>query len=116
MFYSFDTTTTVKEKDRGKWWCDRDLVKIIELKANNLCEALEKYRQIVNDGTGIQISKNAIQQKENMYSDSRSFGKNHQVGYVLTGSTYFENNNGDMIKKFVDLWIEIRTITYPSFE
>lgn len=64
MLYSFKTSTTLKEKDRGKWWLDDDLVKTIELDASNLREALEKYRQVVNDSYYVQISKNAIKKKE----------------------------------------------------
>lgn len=64
MLYSFKTSTTLKEKDRGKWWLDRYLVRTIELEASSLCEALEKYRQVVNDTYCVQISKNAIQKKE----------------------------------------------------
>lgn len=115
MFYSFETTTTLKEKDRDKWWCNNDLVTRIELEANNLSEALEKYRQIVNDKTCVQISENAMQKKENMFTDRRFGGRSNQIGYVITGSTYFERENGDLVNKFIDLWVEIRTITYPSF-
>lgn len=116
MFYSFDTSTTVKEKDRGKWWLDKDLVRTIELEASSLCEALEKYRQIVNDRTDVRISKNAMQKKENMFIDRRFGERSKQIGYVITGSTCFERENGDLVNKFIDLWVEIRVITYPSFE
>ena len=64
MRYSFKTSTTLKEKDREKWWLDDDLVKTIELEAGNLCEALEKYMEIVNDGYYVHISKNAIQKNK----------------------------------------------------
>lgn len=116
MFYSFDTSTTLKEKDRGKWWLDKDLVRTIELEASSLCEALEKYRQIVNDRTDVQISKNAMQEKKNMFIDRRFGERSKQIGYVITGSTYFKRENGDLVNKFIDLWVEIRVITYPSFE
>ena len=114
--YSFNTSTTVKEKDRGKWWLDNDLVKTIELEAISLCEALEKYRQIVNDRTDVRISKNAIHKKENMYMDIKPGGRSKQIGYVITGSTCFEREDGGFVNKFIDLWVEIRVITYPSFE
>ena len=116
MLYSFNTSTTVKEKDRGKWWLDDDLIKTIELDASNLREALEKYREIVNDGYYVKISKNAIQKREKMFIDIKTVGGPKQIGYVITGSTYFERENGDLVNKFIDLWVEIRVITYPSFE
>ena len=115
MFYSFETTTTLKEKDWDKWWCNNDLVTRIELEANNLSEALEKYRQIVNDKTCVQISENAIQKKEPMYRDCGVGNRSQQVGYVITGSTYFEYENGDLVKKYIDLWVEVRIMTRPSF-
>ena len=116
MRYSFNTSATVKEKDRGKWWLDDDLVKTIELEASNLMEALEKYREIVNDREYVHISKNAIQKKEKMFIDRRFGERSKQIGYVITGSTCFERENGGFVNKFIDLWIEIRVISYPAFE
>ena len=116
MRYSFNTSTTLKEKDREKWWLDNDLVKTIELDASNLCEALEKYRKIVNDTYCVQISKNAIQKKEKMFQEIKPGGPSKQIGYVITGSTCFEREHGGFVNKFIDLWIEIRVISYPAFE
>lgn len=116
MLYSFNTSTTLKEKDREKWWLDKYLIRTIELEASNLCEALEKYRQIVNDRTEVQISKNAMQKKGNMYIDRRFGERSKQIGYVITGSTCFQRENGDLVNKFIDLWIEIRVVSYPAFE
>ena len=116
MLYSFKTSTTLKEKDLGKWWLDDDLVKTIELDASNLSEALEKYREIVNDTDYVQISKNAIQKKEKMFMEIKPGGRSKQIGYVITGSTCFERENGDLINKFIDLWVEIRIVSYPALE
>lgn len=119
MLYSFNTSTTLKDKDREKWWLDYDLVKTIELDASNLSEALKKYREIVNNMYYVHISKNAMQKKEKMFMDIKPEGRSKQVGYVITGSTYFERENGVFVKKFIDLWVEIRVIrvtSYPIFE
>lgn len=116
MIYSFNTSTTLKEKDREKWRLEDDLVKPIELDASNLCEALEKYMEIVNDGYYVHISKNAIHKKQNMYMDIKPGGPSKQIGYVITGSTSFERDNGGFVNKFIDLWIEIRVVSYPAFE
>ena len=116
MLYSFNTITTLKEKDREKWWLDDDLVKPIELDASNLCEALEKYREIVNDREYVHISKNAIHKKEKMFQEIKPGGCSKQIGYVITGSTWFEREHGCFVNKFIDLWIEIRVISYPAFE
>ena len=114
--YSFNTSTTLKEKDRGKWWLNNDLVRTIELEAISLCEALEKYRQIVNDRTDVRISKNAIHKKEKMFQEIKPGGPSKQIGYVITGSTSFEREHGGFVNKFIDLWIEIRVVSYPAFE
>ena len=116
MIYSFNTSAALKEKDREKWWLDEDLVKTIELEANNLMEALEKYREIVNDTYDVQISKNAMHKKENMYMDIKPGGRSKQIGYVITGSTSFEREHGGFVNKFIDLWVEIRVVSYPAFE
>ena len=116
MIYSFNTSATLKEKDREKWWLDYDLVKTIELDASNLCEALEKYQQIVNDRTDVRISKNAIQKKQKMFIEVNPGGDSKQIGYVITGYTSFERENGGFVNKFIDLWVEIRVISYPDFE
>ena len=115
MIYSFKTSAALKEKDREKWWLDYDLVKPIELDASNLREALEKYMEIVNDTYYVQISKNAIQKKEKMFQDIKP-GVSKQIGYVITGSTSFEREHGGFVNKFIDLWIEIRVVSYPAFE
>ena len=116
MRYSFNTSTTLKEKDREKWWLEDDLVKQIELDASSLREALEKYMEIVNDGYCVHISKNAIQKKEKMFQEIKPGGPSKQIGYVITGSTYFERDNVGFINKFIDLWVEIRVISYPTFK
>lgn len=116
MLYSFKTSTTLKEKDRGKWWLDYCLVKTIELEASNLYDALDKYRQVVNDMEIVQISKNAIQKREKMFMEIKPGGHSKQIGYVINGSTCFQRDNGDLVNKFIDLWVEIRVITYPTFE
>lgn len=116
MLYSFKTSATLKEKDRGKWLMDDGLVKTIELDASNLSEALEKYMEIVNDEDYVHISKNAIQKREKMFMETKPGGQSNQIGYVITGSTCFERENGDFINKFIDLWIEIRVVSYPAFE
>lgn len=116
MRYSFNTSATLKEKDQEKWWLDKDLVKTIELDASNLSEALEKYMEIVNDRTDARISKSAIQKRQNMYIDIKPGGCPKQIGYVITGSTCFEREDGRFINKFIDLWIEIRVVSYPAFE
>ena len=48
--------------------------------------------------------------------DIKPGGQSKQIGYLITGSTCFERENGGFINKFIDLWIEIRIVSYPVFE
>ena len=47
--YIFKTTATMKEYNCKKWWIDSDIVGEIRIAAENVREALEKYRAIVKE-------------------------------------------------------------------
>lgn len=51
-----------------------------------------------------------------MFINIKPGGGSKQIGYVITGSTCFQRDNGDLVNKFIDLWVEIRVISYPTFE
>lgn len=38
-----------------------------------------------------------------------------QVGFVITGKTEFQRDNGEWVTQFIDLWVEILTITETKF-
>ena len=88
MKYYIRTQTTVKERDRGKWWMDSDMICPKTIEADNLPQLLELYREAVSDM--VSISDNAIKNKNAMYIDLPN-GEYKQVGYVITGKTYFED-------------------------
>ena len=111
MTYLFRTVTTMKQHNKNKWYIDSDIIKDIEINAGSLNEALKKYADIVQDKFYINISKSAIKNRAGMYCDTAN--GTIQTGYVITGSTDFENNY-KWIKQYINLWIEVLNISYPA--
>ena len=113
--YIFKTVTTMKEYNKKKWWIDSDIVPEIRIIAENLKEALHKFRELVYKKSGIEISDNAIKNKEVMFADSPEGVT--QVGYVITGKTEFEDrDNYRWSTQYVDLWVTILTVINTDFE
>ncbi len=110
--YLFKTTATMKDKDRGKWWIDGNIINDKYVHAETIQDALKQYADIVDDY--VSISNNAIKNKQPMYIDTKD-GKTQQVGYVITGKTPFDNGHGKWIEKYIDLWIDISILTIPKF-
>lgn len=104
--FLFRTDTTMKPHNRGKWWIDRDIIPEVKIDAVNLKEALKIYTEYASDH-GINISKNALQLKQPMFRDTKT-GTTEQVGYVITGSSDFrDDDTGKWSKQYVDLWVGI---------
>ena len=111
--YLFKTTTTMREYNEDKWWIDPNIVKDKYINAENLNEALKEYKDLV-ETVYITISDNAIKNKTPMYVDTKD-GKSKQIGYVLTGKTDFQDDQGNWISQYIELWVEILTITETNF-
>ena len=63
----------------------------------------------------IDISRNAIKNKSEMFIDTTSGPK--QIGYVITGKTEFEKGNrAGWSTQYIDLWVEIITVIETDFE
>ena len=116
MKYYVRTQTTVKERDRGKWWMDNDMICPKTIEADSLPQLLELYREAVSDM--VSISDNAIKNKNAMYIDLPN-GEYKQVGYVITGKTYFEDRDTNYSKEhYIDVWIhidELRDVNFSDF-
>ena len=109
MKYVFDTITTMKHHNNKKWWIDRGIVPQIKVDADNLNDALELFREIVNSKYGVEISENALKTKSPMYIDDEN-GDARQIGYIITGSSLFDRGDySGYSKQYVDLWTEIYT-------
>lgn len=84
MNYIFKTTATMKEYNNKKWYIDGGIVSDMRIDADSVENALEIYRERVEEKHYINISKNAIKNKSEMFVDL-SDGSAKQVGYVITG-------------------------------
>lgn len=112
--YLFKTTATMKEYNNKKWWIDSNIVSDKYINAENLNEALEKYKNLVEKKDYITISNNAIKNKNPMYVDTTD-GNTKQVGYVITAKTEFQDDNYKWSTQYIDLWVSILTIEETEF-
>ena len=110
MRYTFDTTATMKPYNNKKWYICGDIVRRKTIEAKNLSEALKKYQDEVTNKDYITISDTALKRKSPMFIDTAEGAK--QVGYVITGSTDFDDNGRGWVKQYIDLWV---TITQSVF-
>ena len=113
--YIFETTTTMKPYNNEKWWIDSDSVRDVRIQAENIEDALMKYKSRVYESSCIDISNNALKTKEPMYVDTQDGVK--QVGYVITGKTCFEDrDNYKWSEQYINLWVTILTVVNTDFE
>ena len=116
MNYIFKTTATMKEYNNKKWYIDGGIVSDMRINADSVENALEIYRERVEEKHYINISKNAIKNKSEMFVDLSNGGGVKQVGYVITGKTEFDR--GDYTgysTQYIDLWITILTVVDTVF-
>lgn len=69
MNYIFKTTATMKEYNNKKWYIDGGIVSDMRINADSVENALEIYREQVEEKHYINISKNAIKNKSEMFAD-----------------------------------------------
>lgn len=115
MNYIFKTKATMKEYNNKKWYIDGGIVSDMRINADSVENALEIYREQVEEKHYITISKNAIKNKSEMFVDL-SNGSIKQVGYVITGKTEFDK--GDYTgysTQYINLWITILTVVDTVF-
>ena len=115
MNYIFETTATMKEYNNKKWYIDGGIVSDMRINADSVENALEIYREQVEEKHYINISKNAIKNKSEMFVDL-SDGSVKQVGYVITGKTEFDRGDySGYSTQYIDLWITILTVVDTVF-
>lgn len=112
MKFLFKTTATMKEYNCKKWWIAADIIREIQVDAENITEALEKYRNIVQERDYISISNNAIKHANAMYQDTPDGGA-VQVGFVITAKSDFDNNGRGWVEQYIDLWVSVHVISNP---
>ena len=114
--YRFETTTTMKSYNREKWWIDAQIVRPIEVQADSVTEALNLWRNIMQERDYIEISRNAMRTKNPMYQGYKD-GRTEQVGYVITGKADFDKGDyTGYTKQYIELWVHITVVTIPDFE
>lgn len=116
MNYIFKTTATMKEYNNKKWWIDGDIISDMRINADSVENALEIYRERVEEKHYISISRNAIKNKSEMFVDTPDGGGAKQVGYVITGKTEFDK--GDYTgysTQYIDLWVTVLTVVDTVF-
>lgn len=114
--YRFDTTTTMKPYNNEKWYIDAHIVRPIEVQADSVTEALNLWRNIVQERDYIEISRNAMRTKSPMYSEYKD-GRTEQIGYVITGKTEFDKGDyTGYCSQYIELWVSITVVTIPNFE
>lgn len=115
MNYIFKTTATMKEYNNKKWYIDGGIVSDMRINADSVENALEIYRERVEEKHCIIISKNAIKNKSEMFADL-SDGSVKQVGYVITGKTEFDRDDySGYSTQYIDLWVTILTVVDTVF-
>lgn len=115
MNYIFKTTATMKEYNNKKWWIDGNIISDMRINADSVKNALEVYRERVEEKYYISISRNAIKNKSEMFVDTSNDGAK-QVGYVITGKMEFDK--GDYTgysTQYIDLWVTILTVIDTEF-
>lgn len=115
MNYIFKTTATMKEYNNKKWYIDGGIVSDMRINADSVENALEIYRERVEEKHYITISQNAIKNKSEMFVDLSNGGVK-QVGYVITGKTEFDKGNyTGYSTQYIDLWVTILTVVDTVF-
>jgi hypothetical protein len=79
MNYIFKTTATMKEYNNKKWYIDGGIVSDMRINADSVENALEIYRERVEEKHYITISKNAIKNKSEMFVDLSNGGIKHGI-------------------------------------
>lgn len=79
MNYIFKTTATMKEYNNKKWYIDGGIVSDMRIDADSVENALEIYRERVEEKHYITISKNAIKNKSEMFVDLSDGGVKYGI-------------------------------------
>lgn len=104
------TTATMKECDCKKWYIDPAIIPEMHIQAENLTEALRKWRDAESY---VFVSDSALRRKSPMYVDTASGTK--QRGYVITGKCDFETDRYKTVEKYIDFWVSIWTVVETEF-
>ena len=111
--YEFITACTTKT---DKYWICNDYIRPVTITAESLTEAINQYRESINNQYNVTISNNALKNKQPMYHDTPAGAV--QTGYVITGYMdlfTYDDRRRKWISQYIDLWITIKTIVNTIF-
>lgn len=108
--YYFRTAATMKPYNNKKWWIDSGIVRPLTIEAETIETALKQYQNALKEKYCIYISNNALKNKDPMYIDGAN-GETIQRGFVITGSTEFNNDYINRTKQYIDLWVDVDILT-----
>lgn len=106
--FEFKPYTTMKEYNQDNYWIMNDIIRPLDITADDLNAALLKFAEHAEE-SGIYISKNALRKKSAMFQDTTE-ADHRQIGYVITGATDIQKDDYSWSKQFVDIWTEIRIV------
>jgi hypothetical protein len=113
MTYLFETSATMKPHNSKKWWIDPGVVRNMKLEADSLEAAISRYAEIASEKYGVEISKNALKNKQPVYIDTAD-GEAKQVGFVVTGKTEFrDDENYRWSTQYIYLWVDVSIVCNP---
>ena len=108
--YQFNTSATMKQYNRKKWWIDAGIVRPLTVDAENIAEAIKKYQITLKEKYCIDISNNAIKTAEPMYIDDND-GNAIQTGLVITAKTEFlDDDRHKWTTQYIELWASINIL------
>lgn len=111
MTFMFKPTLSMKPYNSKKWFIMHDYVRPMYLDATSVKEALNKFRERVDDEYSISISDHALRAKQPMYRNLKNGGVK-QIGYVITGKTMFRDDDHNCWSdQYIDVWLEIMQVT-----
>jgi len=113
--YMFRTTATMKEYNARHWWITPDIIRTKYITADSLKAALMQYAVDITNNDYITISTTAIKNRAPMYIDTKE-GTPQQIGYVITGKTKMQRDNGTWTTQYIDLWISVDKLESVNFE
>ena len=113
--YIFKTTATMKPYNNKNWWIDGGIIPVKHIEAETVKDALQIFRDIVDEQHYISISDRALKNKNPMYRDTET-GNALQVGYVITGKTEFQKDSGEWVTQYIDYGLKLLPLWKQSFE
>ena len=108
-------THTQMKPGNKKWWIDSKIVGDKLIEAESLKNALIVYQGILKEKHLINISNNALKNKDPMFRESN--GEVEQTGYVITAKhDFYDDTKKNFVQQYIELWVSIVEVFKIDFE